>query len=148
MDDLNMPEVDRYGRVKPHALIRQHIDYGHWCWISCILEAPRGYALLIGVGGSGKQSLSRLAAYICSLEVFQIALKKDYGIQDLRVDLASLYIKTGAKNLPTVFLLTDAQVPDERFLVLINDLLASGEAPDLFSDEDMESVVTGVRKEV
>lgn len=41
----------------------------------------------------------------------------------LQVDLA----KTGAKNMPTVFLLTDAQVPDERFLVLINDLLASGD---------------------
>jgi len=56
------------------------------CWISHILEAPRGYALLIRVGGSGKQSLSRLAAYICSLEVFQITLKKEYGIQDLRVN--------------------------------------------------------------
>ena len=33
----------------------------------------------------------------------------------------------------TVFLLTDAQVPDEKFLVLINDLLASGEIPDLFA---------------
>ncbi|KAM6210848.1 LOW QUALITY PROTEIN: dynein axonemal heavy chain 11 [Sarcoramphus papa] len=120
----------------------------HVCWISRILEAPRGYALLIGVGGSAKQSLSRLAAYICSLEVFQITLKKDYGIRDLSVDLASLYIKTGAKNMPMVFLLTDAQVPDERFLVLINDLLASGEVPDLFSDEDVEGLVTGVRKEV
>ncbi|KAM6142342.1 LOW QUALITY PROTEIN: dynein axonemal heavy chain 11 [Phoenicopterus ruber ruber] len=120
----------------------------HVCRISGILEAPRGYALLIGVGGSGKQSLSRLAAYICSREVFQIAMKKDYRIQDLRVDLASLYIKPGAKNIPTVFLLTDAQVPDERFFVLINDLLASGEVPDPFNDEDAESIVTGVRKEV
>ncbi|KAM9302491.1 LOW QUALITY PROTEIN: dynein axonemal heavy chain 11 [Morus bassanus] len=122
----------------------------HVCWISLILEAPRGYALLIGVGGSGRQSLLRLAAYICSLEVFQIVLKKttDYRIQDLRVDLASLYIKTGAKNMPTEFLLTDARVPDERFFVLINDLLASGEVTDLFSDEDMEGIVTGVRKEV
>ncbi|NWH57728.1 DYH11 protein, partial [Geococcyx californianus] len=45
----------------------------------------------------------------------------------LQVDLASLYITIGAKNMPTVFFLTDAQVPDERFLVLINDLLASGD---------------------
>jgi len=30
VDDLNMPEVDRYGTVHPHALIWQHIDYGHW----------------------------------------------------------------------------------------------------------------------
>lgn len=42
----------------------------------------------------------------------------------LQVDLASLSIKTGAKNM---FLLTDAQVSDERFLVLIDDLLASGD---------------------
>ncbi|NXM84494.1 DYH11 protein, partial [Oenanthe oenanthe] len=45
----------------------------------------------------------------------------------LQVDLASLYIRMDAKNMPTVFLLTDAQVPDECFLVLINDLLASGD---------------------
>ncbi|PKU38686.1 dynein heavy chain axonemal [Limosa lapponica baueri] len=118
------------------------------CQMSCIVEAPGGYALLVGVGGSGKQSLSRLAACIYSLEVFQIAPQKDYRIQDRRVALASLYIPTGAKNIPTVFLLTDAQVPDERFLVLINDLLASGEVADLFSDEGVESTVTGFRKEV
>uniref|UniRef100_A0A8D2LWB0 Dynein axonemal heavy chain 11 n=1 Tax=Varanus komodoensis TaxID=61221 RepID=A0A8D2LWB0_VARKO len=120
----------------------------HVCRISRILESSRGYALLIGVGGSGKQSLSRLAAYISSLQVFQISLRKDYTIQDLRVDLANLYIKTGAKNIPTVFLLTDAQVPDEHFLVLINDLLASGEVPDLFSEEDMEDIIVGIKSEI
>lgn len=30
IDDLNMPEVDRYGTVQPHTLIRQHLDYSHW----------------------------------------------------------------------------------------------------------------------
>uniref|UniRef100_A0A8P0S8H0 Dynein axonemal heavy chain 11 n=1 Tax=Canis lupus familiaris TaxID=9615 RepID=A0A8P0S8H0_CANLF len=120
----------------------------HVCRISRILRTPQGHALLIGVGGSGKQSLSRLAAYICSLEVFQITLTEGFGIQEFRVDLANLYIRTGAKNMPTVFLLTDAQVLDESFLVLINDLLASGEIPDLFSDEDVDSIISGIRNEV
>jgi dynein heavy chain, axonemal len=40
---------------------------------------------LVGVGGSGKQSLARLAAFISSLEVHQIQLKKGYGVQDLKV---------------------------------------------------------------
>ena len=102
----------------------------------------------MGVGGSGKQSLTRLAASVSGLDVFQIQLRKGYGVGDLRTDLGQLYIKAGLKNIGTVFLLTDAQVPDERFLVLINDLLASGEIPGLFPDEDLENIINGIRNEV
>lgn len=47
-----------------------------------------------------------------------------------------------------MFLMTDAQVANEQFLVLINDLLASGEVGDLFSDDDIENIIGGVRNEV
>jgi dynein heavy chain, axonemal len=111
------------------------------CRINRILESPRGNALLIGVGGSGKQSLSRLAASISSLEVFQITLRKGYSISDLKSDIFQLYVKAGTKNIGIVFLMTDAQVADEKFLVLINDLLASGEIPGLFPDDQIEEMV-------
>ena len=39
-------------------------------------------------------------------------------------------------------------MPDEKFLVLINDLLASGEIPDLFADDELENVINGLRNEV
>ncbi|XP_062976517.1 dynein axonemal heavy chain 9 [Elgaria multicarinata webbii] len=120
----------------------------HVCRINRILESPRGNALLVGVGGSGKQSLTRLAAFISSLEVFQITLRKGYGIPDLKADLAAQYITAGVKNVGTVFLMTDAQVADERFLVLVNDLLASGEIPDLFPDDEVENIISNMRNEV
>ena len=40
------------------------------------------------------------------------------------------------------------QVPDEKFLVLINDLLASGEIPNIFADDELENVINGLRNEV
>lgn len=30
VDDMNMPEVDKYFTVQPHTLIRQFMDYHHW----------------------------------------------------------------------------------------------------------------------
>ena len=82
------------------------------------------------------------------VHLLKVTLRKGYSSADLKLDLANLYQKTGLKNLGTVFLMTDAQVADEKFLVLINNLLASGEIPDLFGDDEVENIVTMVRNEV
>lgn len=55
-----------------------------------------------------------------------LTLSSVLAVSPLQSDLASLYIKAGMKNVGTVFLMTDAQVANEKFLVLVNDLLASG----------------------
>ncbi|KAG8321107.1 hypothetical protein J6590_052483 [Homalodisca vitripennis] len=64
------------------------------------------------------------------------------------MELSGLYMKAGLKNVGIMFLMTDAQVPSEQFLVLINDLLASGEVPDLFPDDEVENIISSVRNEV
>lgn len=52
------------------------------------------------------------------------------------------------KNVPSVFLMTDSQVAEEQFLVLINDLLASGEIPGLFTDDEVENIISSMRPQV
>ena len=50
----------------------------HITRICRILQNPGGNAMLIGVGGSGKQSLSRLAASIAGFETVQLAVTGAY----------------------------------------------------------------------
>lgn len=75
-----------------------------------MVRQPRGNALLVGVGGTGKQSLSRLASHMCSYKCFQIELNRGYNYDAFRQDLRNLYQMTGVEGLDTVFLFTDTQV--------------------------------------
>ncbi|CAM9266952.1 unnamed protein product [Chrysoparadoxa australica] len=107
-----------------------------------------GHALLVGVGGSGKQSLSRLSAYICSYTVSQIVISSTYSINDLKEDLKTMYNKAGNKDEGVMFLLTDSQITNERFLIYINDLLASGNIPDLFAQDEVDTIVNNMANKV
>eukprot|EP00903_Cladosiphon_okamuranus_P015249 g14093.t1 len=107
-----------------------------------------GHALLVGVGGSGKQSLSRLAAFICGYSVSQIVISSTYSINDLKEDLKTMYNKAGNKDEGLMFLLTDSQITNERFLIYINDLLASGNIPDLFAVDEVDTIVNNMTSKV
>merc|ERR1719272_2650284 len=100
---------------------------------------------MVGVGGSGRQSLSRLSSYICLYTTIMIVISGAYGMNDLRGDLQSMYNKSGVKDEGVMFLFTDGQITNEKFLVFINDLLSSGEVADLYPNEDKDAIRNAVR---
>ena len=69
----------------------------HVCRITRIVMPSSGHALLVGVGGSGKQSLSRLAAFIMFMTTFQITISSTYNMSDLKNDLQLLSSRAGIK---------------------------------------------------
>ncbi|KAB1266021.1 Dynein heavy chain 17; axonemal [Camelus dromedarius] len=273
IDDMNMPEVDKYGTVAPHTLIRQHMDHGHWydrqkltlkdvhnCqYVACMNPTSGSFTIdprlqrhfcVFAVSFPGQEALMTIYSTILtqhlvcrsvpmavqrmsgqlvasalalhqkvtstflptaikfhyvfnlrdlsnifqlrmltllrpgqgllfsSAEILKIPLdlvrlwlheaERVYGDKMvdekdqttlLRVtmastkkffdlDLGAQYIKSAVKNVPSVFLMTDSQVAEEQFLVLINDLLASGEIPGLFGDDELEDIISSMRPQV
>ena len=51
------------------------------------------------------------------------------------------------QGIETLFLLTDSQIIDNRFLVFINDVLSSGYIPELFAKDELDGIYGKIRGE-
>lgn len=79
----------------------------HVCKITRIVSNSSGHALLVGVGGSGKQSLSRLSSSICQFRTVGILISSSYGMNELKQDLIAFYNRAGCKDEGLMFLFTE-----------------------------------------
>lgn len=75
---------------KPLGLVFFQDAVDHIASIARLLRQPRGNALLVGVSGSGKQSLTRFAAALAGFTCVQLELTKAYSLTDFREDLKVL----------------------------------------------------------
>ncbi|KAK2522532.1 hypothetical protein Q9233_010529 [Columba guinea] len=126
IDDLNMPEVDAYGTVQLHTLIRQHLDYGHWYdrtklslkeitnvqYVSCMNPTAGSFTIsprlqrhfcVFALSIPGQDALSRIYSTILTQHLtsgnFSGAVQK--SAQQLIALALGLHLKVAATFLPT-----------------------------------------------
>jgi len=118
----------------------------HTLRIARTLRQPRGNIMLIGVGGSGKQSLSRMSSYMYDIDFKQIEIVKGYGEKNFKDFLKDRMFECGIDGKKVVFAMTDGMILQESFLEDINNILNTGEVPNLMLPEDKDRIQNDVRE--
>lgn len=128
VDDMNMPEVDTYGTVQPHTLIRQYMDYSHWydriklslkdihnCqFVSCMNPTAGSFTInprlqrhfcVFSVSFPSGESLNSIYYSILSQHISNPALKFSPSIGKITTNVVTaaltLHGKLGSVFLPT-----------------------------------------------
>lgn len=110
-----------------------------------IIKQPYGNVLLVGVGGSGRKSMTQLAICIAEYVQFEVEVSKNFGMNDWRDQIKKLFFQAGLENKPTVFLFNDTQIANEGFLEDINNLLNNGDVPNLMETEEKQNILENLK---
>lgn len=110
-----------------------------------IMSLSGGSAMLVGIAGTGRQSIARLAAALLNQSLFQPEITKNYGINEFRDDLKEVLKEAGGRGKDTVFLITEGQLKCEEFLQDIDCLLNLGEVPNIFQIDEKQEILELVR---
>ncbi|XP_066582837.1 dynein axonemal heavy chain 10 [Prorops nasuta] len=118
----------------------------HLVRVHRVIRMERGHTLLVGMAGSGKRSIVKLAAYAAKCGVFEISLRLKYNEQSFREDMKKLFWLVGVDKKKTLFFFSESHIVDETFLEMVNNILTSGLIPGLFSDEEKDAIVASWRE--
>ena len=121
----------------------------HVAKIYRVLNLKRGHCFLVGVGGSGRHSLTRLSAFISEMNIFQLEVTKGFQLKQFRDFIKTMYEMSaykGKNKLKSVFIFSDNDVVHESFLEDVNNQLSAGTVPNLYLPDEIAKVREECRK--
>ncbi|XP_042636359.1 dynein axonemal heavy chain 14 [Orycteropus afer afer] len=110
-----------------------------------VIRQPWNHMLLIGIDGCGKKTCTTLACYLTEHKLYQIPISHNYIYLEFKEDFKKVFIQTGLEGYSTVMMVTNLNIDQEIFLEDLYCIFNSGTVPDLFENEELDSIVLRIR---
>lgn len=118
----------------------------HVLRIDRVLRQPQGHLILIGPSSSGRTTLTRFVCWMNGIRSTQLKTTRSYSHESFAADLRNILKQTGCYGEKVCFILDESNILETSFLERMNTLLANGEVPGLFEDDDYTMLMTACRE--
>ena len=125
------------------VLFNEAVD--NLCKINRTLSMRKGNLLLMGVGGTGRHSLTRLSIYLNGYD--RVEFKgNELTPSQFRGNVKALFESIVSKNRTKVLLCGESDIKHEEVLEDINSLVSNGEIPNLYSKKEGRDDFSTIRE--
>ena len=118
----------------------------HIAHIDRTISSNCGHLLLVGKSGVGRRNAVTIATYMLGHHFYTPAITRDYGPKQFSADVKGALETAGIKGEHVVLFIEDYQITKESILEMVNSLLSSGEVPGMYTHEELEPLMSSLRK--
>ncbi|KAF6274521.1 dynein axonemal heavy chain 14 [Rhinolophus ferrumequinum] len=99
----------------------------------------------IGIDGCGKETCATLACYVSEYKAHQVPKSHNYTYMQFKEDFKKVFLQAGLEGHPTVLIVANLNPDQEAFLEDLNSILNLGRIPDVFENEELDSVALRIK---
>ncbi|EUD65414.1 hypothetical protein C922_04154 [Plasmodium inui San Antonio 1] len=147
MDDLTAyltEELNEYNTFYNLNIVLFNEGIRHICKLIRIIDNLKSHALLLGIGGCGKTTISKFSSYISSKTFFEMDFSAQCTDNDVKKYLQNIFYKCGMKNEDIILFLKESKIHDS-FFIYVNEYMCSNNIIDLYTKEEKDYIVQNMR---
>lgn len=131
-------ELEEYNMTKKDSMNISIFDFAviQVLKICRILRLDKSHGVLIGLGGSGRQTLVRLSSYIMGQQTVSVEVHRNYNADKWRTDIKKILADACLTSKTSNLVVTETQSNNLYLMQDIDSMLNLGEIPNLYDTEE------------
>ncbi|SBT71328.1 dynein heavy chain, putative [Plasmodium malariae] len=137
-------ELNEYNNFYNLNIVLFNDAIKHICKLIRIVDNLKSHALLLGIGGCGKTTISKFSSYISSKTFFEMDFSAHCTDNDIKKYLHDVFHKCAMKNEDIILFLKESKIHD-KFFIYVNEYMCSNNIIDLYTKEEKDNIIHNMR---